>query len=857
MNPIETVAISGRSLRRLTGVAVAIAVAALGLTVAYQLTVRLDYHELLHAMRDAGPRRIGVAVAAAAASFLALLGRDVCALRFVQQRPPWSAVLIASFCGNALGNAVGFGALTGGAIRYRIYSSVGLKPEAVARIMAFIATTFGLGTAVSAAIATLFTADRLAPLVRLGPAPLRLLAVLALLATAALVLLCRAGRIRIWRISIALPRPDLAMLQIALTALDLVAAAATLWVFLPPHSIDFGTFAAIYIAALAAGVIGHTPAGLGVFDAVLLLALRSLAPTSQIAAALVLYRAIYFGLPLLLSAALLALVEMRSLSVRPLAPAAGRIVRSAAQLSPAFLGVVTFCIGVILVVSGATPTFKHRLALLSVRLPLALVEASHFFGSLFGVILMFIARDLFRRQAAAWWIALVIAALSLAFSLMKGLAYVEAVLLGLLLTMLLATRHQFSRRASLLLQPFTARWFMAVALVLAGGSSIALFAFRDVAYTQDLWWQFEFNAQAPRALRALLGMCILAVAIGVWNLLRAPSGRVTRPSAVEMARAASIAAAQQRGEAILAQMGDKSLLFSLTGRSFLMFSRRGRSWIALYDPFGDPAEAQELIWRFAELADEHGGRAAFYQVRAESLPLYLDAGLRILKLGEEARIDLANFTLEGSERSHLRYALKRGEREGLEFSYCPAGRAQDILADIKRVSDDWLARRRASEKGFSVAAFETAFVSAQTIALVRRRGEVIAFASVMSTTSGGEAVIGLMRHAADASPLVMEYLFTRLILALQADGYKCLDLGMAPLSGFEPRPLASRWHRLAILIGRYGGVVYNFQGLRMFKGKFRPAWEPRYLAASGTLGPFIALVDVAALVAGGVRSAAR
>jgi phosphatidylglycerol lysyltransferase len=99
----------------------------------------------------------------------------------------------------------------------------------------------------------------------------------------------------------------------------------------------------------------------------------------------------------------------------------------------------------------------------------------------------------------------------------------------------------------------------------------------------------------------------------------------------------------------------------------------------------------------------------------------------------------------------------------------------------------------------------------------------------------------------------MEFLFTRLIQRLRADGHASLSLGMAPLSGLEPRPLASRWHRIGNLIWRHGGILYNFQGLRLFKGKFGPVWESRYLAASGTVGPFVALVDTAALASAGPR----
>jgi phosphatidylglycerol lysyltransferase len=69
----------------------------------------------------------------------------------------------------------------------------------------------------------------------------------------------------------------------------------------------------------------------------------------------------------------------------------------------------------------------------------------------------------------------------------------------------------------------------------------------------------------------------------------------------------------------------------------------------------------------------------------------------------------------------------------------------------------------------------------------------------------------------------------------------------------ERSPLSSRWHRIARLVWEHGGRVYNFQGLRTFKNKFHPVWEPRYLAASGSIGPFVALADVVALAGGRSR----
>ncbi|MGO9361528.1 MAG: phosphatidylglycerol lysyltransferase domain-containing protein, partial [Xanthobacteraceae bacterium] len=214
--------------------------------------------------------------------------------------------------------------------------------------------------------------------------------------------------------------------------------------------------------------------------------------------------------------------------------------------------------------------------------------------------------------------------------------------------------------------------------------------------------QFEFDAQASRSLRAILGASILALGVSLWQLLRTAPGRVEPPSAQDLSRAASIIHDQERSAAMLALMGDKSFLFSSSGNSFLMYAKRGRSWVGLFDPVGRCEEWPELVWRFVELADRHGGRAAFYQVRPDSLPLYLDAGLRVVKVGEEACIYLDRFSLEGSERYGLRQALKRGEREGLTFQILPPQRVcqqQDVLNEI---SERWLSHHRSTERRFSV-----------------------------------------------------------------------------------------------------------------------------------------------------------
>jgi phosphatidylglycerol lysyltransferase len=95
------------------------------------------------------------------------------------------------------------------------------------------------------------------------------------------------------------------------------------------------------------------------------------------------------------------------------------------------------------------------------------------------------------------------------------------------------------------------------------------------------------------------------------------------------------------------------------------------------------------------------------------------------------------------------------------------------------------------------------------------------------------------------------------MLWAKTQGYRRFDLGMAPLSGMQNRALSPLWVRASALVFQYGEQFYNFEGLRKYKDKFRPVWEPRYLAAPGGLTLAAILADVTALIGGGVAGVLR
>jgi phosphatidylglycerol lysyltransferase len=320
-----------------------------------------------------------------------------------------------------------------------------------------------------------------------------------------------------------------------------------------------------------------------------------------------------------------------------------------------------------------------------------------------------------------------------------------------------------------------------------------------------------------------------------------------------------------RAVANLALLHDKRLLMHPDHDAFLMYQVSGRSWITMGDPVvahthnaGSNAQqanerAYELAWSFREMSDEHGGWTVFYQVTPEFLPLYVDLGLALMKLGEEARVRLPEFSLEGSHRAEFRTARRKAEREGVTFEVLMPPLQPDVVAELSQISADWLSAKSASEKRFSVGYFTPPYITQFPTAVVRSQGRIVAFANLWPTITREELSVDLMRYSQHAPKGVMDYLFVEVMLWGKAQGYQWFNLGMAPLSGLEQHPLAPIWHRVGNLVFDIGGHFYNFEGLRRYKEKFLPVWEPRYLAAPGGLALPRVLLDVTTLIAGGLR----
>lgn len=819
-------------------------------------------------LRQYRPRDIMVALAAmpraslwfsaalAGASYLLLSTYDVLAFAYIGRRLGYGRVLFTSFIGYVMSYNVGFSVLSGAAVRHRLYTWWGLSSSDVARIVAFTTVMFWAGYCALAGTLFLTCDLPLASRLALPFDSVQLLGALLVAGVVGYVIACGALRRPLGVRGFALRLPDsrLALGQIVLGALDLMAASSILYVLLPSAKLGFFAFVGTYLLAMLAGVASNVPAGIGVFETVILYALRDTVPTMSVLSALLVYRVVYYLVPLGVALVFLAASELnrRRAAVRG---AAVELRRWLAHIAPPLLATCVFVGGVILLFSGATPGVHHRLFWLRHFVPLPVLEVSHFTGSIIGVGLLFLARGLQRRIDAAYGLTLALLAAGVVASLLKGLDVEEAGALALMFVALLPCRGYFNRRASLWAERFTPGWLVAIVLVVGATVWLGLFSYKHVAYANDLWWQFSIRDNAPRFLRAMVGVFAALLGLALARLLRPARPVPASPTDKDLEKVGAISERSPQTYAHLALLRDKSILLGESGASFLMYAVEGRSWIAMGDPVGDESEFPVLVRRYCEEADAHGGWAAFYQVGEQHLPLYLDSGFALVKLGEEARVPLAGFSAEGSARKSLRQSVHRAERDGCTFALVPQEELPGVLPELRRISDAWLSERNTREKGFSLGRFTEDYLRRFPAAVVRRRGEIVAFANVWCSGKREELSVDLMRFGPDAPPGVMDYLFFELMRWGSREGYAWFNLGMAPLSGMEPHALAPLWNRVGAFVFRHGEHFYNFRGLRAYKEKFVPVWRPRYLASPGRMVLPAVLANIAALISGGVKGA--
>ena len=836
-----------------------LAIVSLALWAAYRTVSTIELANVVEQFQALPLRSVLLAFLITGISYLLATGYDVVALHHIGRPLPYRRVALASCLADAFGSNLGFVLITGGAIRYRIYAQAGLSALDIASVTTMYSLTSSLGVAFIAALAMLFGTASASVLPM--PEELRLaVGVLVLGAIAAYVVVpaIRPVTIQMPFWSLRLPSARTAAAQTLLGAIDLMLMSAVIYVLLPTNiGTDFFAYLGVFAAALAAGVISHVPGGIGVFESVMLVGLPEV-PAASLLSAILMFRCTYYFVPLGLAAIALAAYEL-SLQHAEISRARDTAMEWVRDIGPQIMAAIVLLAGVVLLFSCAVPASPERLALMEKFVPLPVLEASHMIAGGAGVGLIIFARGLTRRLAAEHKYSIWLLAIGVAALLLKGLNIEGAVILAMVLAVLWIMRPEFQRQESSI--GSAAEWAPTLTTVLAVTVWLGMFSYKHVPTPHAFWWHLAYDAELPRFLRTT--MAILAVAAGITFvklLRRAPPPDL--PDAMMLAQARQIAEDDPDPRAHLALLGDKRFLFSESGHAFIMYGVKSTSWVALGDPIGTRQEHERLIRDFYDLCESYGGNPIFYLIDAANLPVYVDLGLSMLKVGEEARIALDRFTLHGAERAELRELHARLRTQHLRLSIANSKDVPRLIPELKAVSDDWLAHTRRTEHGFSRGFFDPAYVSNFPCAVVRNDKHILAFATLLVGAHEEEVRLDLIRHRHDAPPGIVEFLLLELMSNGRSrerhwwswwgrrtlPGYGHINLGLLPLADVEEHTLTPLWKDFEVLLYPHTEYFANGDCYRRFVECLNPAYHPKYVALPRILKTPRILRDIAGLI---------
>ncbi|MEA2739216.1 MAG: glycosyltransferase 2 family protein [Acetobacteraceae bacterium] len=572
----------------------------------------------------------------------------------------YGRVAFASFCAYALSHNLGFAAISGAAVRYRLYAHWGLTPLQIGKTVAFCSLTFGLGGMVLGG-AILFLEPRAIPFFGQHLPKMALYGVGAALWVIVLgyVTLSKVfGRMKVLGHDIELPGWRMAIVQVCLATVD-VAVTATIFYALLPHApgLTWLIFLGVYVASYTAGLAANLPGGIGVFDTAMLFGLEPYMSAPHIVGAILVFRLYYYVIPLFLAGSLFAGNEillrggglLRHFSRLAPVQAIGRwsepdFAVTAATGAVGLCGVLMLCLGVLAPQADFSWIDPDYGALAS--------QAGQFVPSLIGAGLVMMAIGLSHRVNLAWGLTIFLLILGAAFAATQDNRLWVAGILVLTTLLLAPFRACFYRHAHLTtgpLQPGSALTLAVLGLCLF---SLAVTRSQTHLLQNNAFWAVIISRELPNTVRLAVGIAVLLGLAAIWLLLR--PGRVRYLPWDGSARRLLIGLGAR-----LDQPAD-GVVLGESSRAAIPFRRYGRVLLGLGDPVGDETDRVSAIWRLRDLAQQEGLDAAVWHAGPELLKVYGDLGLTALPLGPDG---LPLPESDGDTPVAKQYLVCRAERD--------------------------------------------------------------------------------------------------------------------------------------------------------------------------------------------------
>ena len=556
---------------------------------------------------------------------------------FAGNKVRYRRVAFASFCAYALSHNLGFAAVSGAAVRYRLYAHWGLTPVQIAKVIAFCSLTFGLGGMVLGGVILFLEPEAVPFLGTIIPHwGMYLIGALMWVIVISYVSLSRfVGKFTLFGVQIELPHWKMAFVQVALATVDVAVTAAIMYQLLPDApNLTFARFLGVYLSSYSAGLAANIPGGLGVFDTALLLGLEPYMPAPRILGAIVVFRLYYYIIPLFIAGTLFSGNEivMRGGALfrrgKGGAKAVGTTTASSVFSERSFAvvastGSVALCGAMLLaigVLDEKPPFFWFDAEFAEVA-----ATAGQFIPSLIGAALMVLAIGLTRRVTLAWFLTIIMLIVGAIYTMAQGSSgWVPAVLI-LTAVLIAPFREAYYRHARLIARPLQTSTLVPL-IVLAGCAlTLGLLEPKVRGLEANSLIELVLSPDLSNGGRVTLALVVLLGLYALWRLIH--------PARVGWM------VWQGEGRLRYAALGmdppamADGVVFGENERAAVPFRRVGRVLLGLGDPAGAESDRISAIWNLRDLALQERRDPAVYRAGSALGKVYEDLGLTPVPLG--------------------------------------------------------------------------------------------------------------------------------------------------------------------------------------------------------------------------------
>ncbi|MDX3914391.1 MAG: phosphatidylglycerol lysyltransferase domain-containing protein [Pseudosphingobacterium sp.] len=516
-----------------------------------------------------------------------------------------------------------------------------------------------------------------------------------------------------------------------------------------------------------------------------------------------------------------------------------------------FPSVLLFTLGIVNIASVLTPAIASRVKTLHRFIPNDTIHFSNYMVLLIGLLLLICSAFLIKGLRNAWLIALLLSSLSFIGHLTKAIDYEEASLALFTIVTLSVTYKQYYIKGDKKLQTFsiTTSLIVICAVLIYGTigfyllkanhfhenfsildsfvNTLACLILVDTTYLNP---HTEFARLFVYSINLFGALAILML---FYSFIQ-PYIFKTKRNEEELIRAHAVITNYGKSAVDHFKLAnDKLFFFPADIDSMIAYKIANSFAVVLHEPvcFDSPLVKEQTIYAFERFCQQNSLKAIYYRVDEDNLEFYRSIKKKALPIGQEAIVDLSRFNLEGKSNKSLRNALNNIEKKGFITKIYTPPIKDGLLQKLKSVSDEWLIMLNREEMVFSQGAFNETELKQHTIITLENTDEkVVSFLNIIPDYMPGETTYDLIRKTADAPSGNMDCILIKLIEYAQQQGFKSLNMGLAPFSGIDsPTDIPQRTIKFA-----YEKLQQfkHYKGLREFKDKYNPTWHTKYLIYS-------------------------